>query len=567
MAMTIVYFDWIEYLVFGLMLAVSGFIGVYFGFIKKEGQDTVDGYLLGGKEMTLFPVAMSLIASFISGIALLGIPSEVYRYGMNYLFVTLSYPTAGLVCSYVFLPVFFKLQQISVYQYMELRFNKFVRKMISFLFTISQIGLVPIVIYGPALALSQVSDYGVFTISFYLSAFCLFYTSIGGLKAVVWTDTVQGVVMYGAIFTIATLGTMKVGGISKILTTNYHGGRFDLIWDIDPRIRASVWSMTVGFMITNTATSAIHPSFVQRFISLRTVREARWSSLIFMSGSFIFAIFNMYMGLIVFTHFEKCDPLATGVIEKPDQILSYFIIHVFRDVRGLAGVFFAGLVSAALSTMSALLNTLAATVYEDFIEPITGKVSDSKAARMLKIITVAFGILCFLLVLVMEKLGSLLELYNSFSGPCAGVILGIFFLGVFFPQVNSKGAALGGIISLVAMCVLVYGSRMAVANGDLVYPMLPVSVEECTYNFTLVSNSTFAPTPVLDKVNPIFEITVYYYCLIGCVLAMILGIIISYLTGPNKLDQVDRDLLSPLVLRFLPKYTPVPVKETEMIKM
>lgn len=436
--MTRVDFDWIEYLVFGLMLAVSGFIGVYFGFIKKEGQDTVDGYLLGGKKMTLFPVAMSLIASFISGIALLGIPSEIYTYGMNYSLVLFSYPTAGLVCSYIFLPVFFKLEQISVYQYMELRFNTTVRKMVSFLFTISQVGLVPIVIYGPALALSQVSDYGVFTIAFFLSAFCLFYTSIGGLKAVVWTDTVQGLVMYGAIFTIATLGTIKVGGIEEIFKSAYRGGRLDFVWDLDPRIRGSVWSMSIGYIVTHTATSAIHPSFVQRYISLRTVREARWSVLIFMSGSALFAILNIYMGLIVFSYFEKCDPLATGVTEKPDQILSYFIIYVFRDVRGLAGVFLAGIVSAALSTMSALLNTLAATVYEDFIEPMTGKVGDSKAANILKIIVVVFGIFCYLLVLVMEKLGSLIELYNSFAGPCAGAILGIFFLGVFFPQVNSK---------------------------------------------------------------------------------------------------------------------------------
>lgn len=71
----------------------------------------------------------------------------------------------------------------------------------------------------------------------------------------------------------------------------------------------------------------------------------------------------------------------------------------------------------------------------------------------------------------------------------------------------------------------------------------------------------------MDKVNPIFEVTVYYYGVIACILSMLFGIIVSYLTGPNKLEQVDRDLLSPVIHRFLPKYTSVPMKETEMIKM
>ncbi|KAK7084762.1 hypothetical protein SK128_014013, partial [Halocaridina rubra] len=119
-------FSWVDYLVFALMLAVSAGIGIFFGFFDKKRQDTQE-FLMAGKSMTTFPVAMSLIASFMSAITLLGTPSEVYQFGFLYWLVGFSYIAVMPAAAYLYFPVFWELQVTSAYEYLEKRFHRSVR--------------------------------------------------------------------------------------------------------------------------------------------------------------------------------------------------------------------------------------------------------------------------------------------------------------------------------------------------------------------------------------------------------------------------------------------------------
>lgn len=195
-------FGWPDYLVFVFMLLSCAMIGVYFGFIQKKpkkGTEDESDYLVGGRKMKVFPVAMSLIAryyqtitfsiekcefsfykpiSFISGISLLGTPTEIYVYGIQYMYIIVGIVTMGFVMSYVYLPVFHDLQLTSTYEYLQTRFDKRIRLFGSILFTFGTIFWLPIVIYVPALAFNQVTGVNVHAVTPIVCVVCIFYTCV-----------------------------------------------------------------------------------------------------------------------------------------------------------------------------------------------------------------------------------------------------------------------------------------------------------------------------------------------------------------------------------------------------
>lgn len=203
----------------------SALIGIYFGFISKKKQNNTTEYLLGGKKMNFFPIAASLIASHISGITLLSIPAEMYAYGSQYAVMILPAFATGIALTYIYLPVFYELQLTSSFQYLELRFDKSVRRVASLIYAISIIIFVPIIVYVPALAFSQVSGINLHIITLVTSIICVFYTTVGGLKAVVWTDTLQFILMIGAVCCVIFLGLTSTGGLFNVWNTADKGGR------------------------------------------------------------------------------------------------------------------------------------------------------------------------------------------------------------------------------------------------------------------------------------------------------------------------------------------------------
>lgn len=203
----------------------SALIGIYFGFISKKKQNSTEEYLLGGKKMNFFPIAASLIASHISGITLMSIPAEMYANGSQYAVMVISAVSVGIALTYIYLPVFYELQLTSSFQYLEMRFDKSVRRTASLIYAISIIIFVPIVVYVPALAFSQVTGINLHLITLVTSLICVFYTTVGGLKAVVWTDTLQFVLMVGAVCCVIVLGLNSTGGIVNVWNTADRGGR------------------------------------------------------------------------------------------------------------------------------------------------------------------------------------------------------------------------------------------------------------------------------------------------------------------------------------------------------
>ena len=149
-------FGWEEYLVFALMLAVSAFIGIFYWW---KGQKDNAEFLLGGKSMGVFPMTMSLIASFMSAITLLGTPAEVYQNGTQYCLLVLCYPFVMAATAYIYMPLLYDLGVSTSYEYLEWRFNKAVRVLGACCFMLQMVTYMAIVVYAPALAMSQCKYY------------------------------------------------------------------------------------------------------------------------------------------------------------------------------------------------------------------------------------------------------------------------------------------------------------------------------------------------------------------------------------------------------------------------
>ncbi|XP_069696485.1 sodium-coupled monocarboxylate transporter 1-like isoform X3 [Periplaneta americana] len=556
-------FGFVDYIVFVFMLLICAVIGVYYGFCA--GKVTAAEYLMGGRNMQTFPVAMSLIASFISGITLLGTPTEIYLYGTQYLYIAGGIIGMAVIMGSAYLPVFHNLQLTSTYEYLERRFDKNVRLFGSFLFTVTIITWLPIVIYVPALAFNQVTGINVHIITPAVCIVCIFYTCVGGLKAVVWTDVVQTIIMCGAIVLVVIKGTMDIGGLNVVWERNYVTGRIESPnFSMDPTVRHSVMSLTVGGGFYYLMLIGVAQDQMQRYLTLPTVHAGRIALWTFVVGSLGIILLCSYSGLLIYATYYDCDPLTTKLASAKDQLLPLLVMDTLKGIPGLPGLFVAGVFSAALSSMSTGLNSMAAVVLEDFYKTwFLHQLSPRQTDILMKSVVVILGTICVALVFVVEHLGSVLQMSMSLSGVTHGSSLGIFSMGLFFPWVNSKCVLFGGISAMAFMSWVSLGTQAALAAGDITFETKPLSVEGCSYDFvtpaSIVINSTIEDST--KEVFVLYRISYLWYTLLGTVVSMTVGLVASFITGPKDPASVDPMLLSPVIRRFLPK------KQTQDVDM
>ena len=165
-------------------------------------QKTQQEYLLADNKAKILPVAFSLMASFMSAITLLGVTMENYTYGTQFVMINISYVLSTPVAAYIFLPVFHGLQCTSVYRYLEARFGYTTRLLASLAFSLQMILYMGIVLYAPSLALSAVTGLNFTGSVIAVGLVCTFYSSLGGMKAVLMTDVFQSLLMFAAVFTV-----------------------------------------------------------------------------------------------------------------------------------------------------------------------------------------------------------------------------------------------------------------------------------------------------------------------------------------------------------------------------
>ncbi|XP_078050254.1 sodium-coupled monocarboxylate transporter 2 isoform X2 [Augochlora pura] len=537
-------FDLIDSAVFAGMLGISAIVGVYYAYKSRKNADAVREYLVGGQNMSIFPISMSLIASYISGISILGLPAEMYVFGTQFWCGVISDSFVSLTMAFVYLPVFYGLGITSSYEYLKLRFNDAVRLMGCVIFLIKMLLYIPLVIYVPALAFNQVSGINLHAVAL-----------LGGLKAVVWTDAIQTIVMFGGVIIVAVYGTHRVGGFDVVWQRNRDTDRIEFFnMDLDPTTRHTFWSVVVGNYLNWLASCSVNQAMVQRCLAMPNLKMANATITIMAIGIIIIVSLCCYTGLVVFAAFHDCDPVKTKQIGKSDQLLPFYVMELSTSIPGLPGLFVACVFSAALSTMSTGLNSMSGVIFEDMIKPwLRGPISDTAASRTMKATVIVIGIVCMALVFLVEKLGGLIQAGKSLSSITAGPLLGMFTLGMFFPSANSAGAMVGGLVGLALVAWISLGTQAAVSTGEIVFPAKPVSIEGCPESIKNRVGNLTTIADIVSREQPflLYRMSYLWYTWVGFLIAISIGLLVSWITGSNRCKPGDEKLYTPAVRRFL----------------
>ncbi|NXH08742.1 SC5A8 protein, partial [Loxia leucoptera] len=546
-----------DYVVFAAMLLISAIIGIYYAFVGG-GQKTSKDFLMAGRSMSALPVALSLTASFMSAVTVLGTPAEIYRYGAIFCIFAITYGLVVLCSAEIFLPVFYKLGITSTYEYLELRFNKYLRLCGTVLFIIqtaskrqsSSTLYTGIVIYAPALALNQVTGFDLWGAVVATGVVCTFYCTLGGLKAVVWTDVFQVGIMVAGFSSVIIRAVVVQEGIGRIVNDSYHGGRLNF-WDFDPNPlqRHTFWTIVIGGTFTWTGIYGVNQSQVQRYIACKNRFHAKLSLYINLVGLWAILVCATLCGLALYSIYKDCDPWTANQVSALDQLMPYLVLDIMRDFPGVPGLFVASAYSGTLSTVSSSINALAAVTVEDLIKPHFKSLSEKKLSWISMGMSLFYGGVCIAMAAVASLLGALLQAALSIFGMVGGPLLGLFALGILCSFANGIGAFVG----LVSGFII----SLWVGIGSQIYPPLPERTKPLTLstvgcnissgNFTSteIPLTTVFSTPGAERpalADNWYSLSYLYFSTLGTLVTVVVGIIISLLTGGLK-QNTDRKFL------------------------
>ncbi|NXG56308.1 SC5A8 protein, partial [Hemiprocne comata] len=548
-----------DYVVFAAMLTISAAIGVYYAF-ARGGQKTSKDFLMAGRKMTAFPVAISLTASFMSAVTVLGTPAEIYRNGAMFCIFAFTYCLVVLCSAEIFLPVFYKLGITSTYEYLELRFNKYLRLCGTTLFIIQTASkpqslcmlYTGIVIYAPALALNQVTGFDLWGAVVATGIVCTFYCTLGGLKAVVWTDVFQVGIMIAGFSSVIIRAVVVQGGIGRIVNDSYYGGRLNF-WDFNPSPlqRHTFWTIVVGGTFTWTSIYGVNQSQVQRYISCKNRFHAKLSLYINLVGLWAILSCAALCGLALYSIYKDCDPWTAKKVSAFDQLMPYLVMDILSDFPGVPGLFVASAYSGTLSTVSSSINALAAVTVEDLIKPYFRSLSEKQLSWMSMGMSLFFGIVCIAMAALASVLGALLQAALSIFGIIGGPLLGMFVLGILCSFANEIGAFVGLLSGFFISLWVGVGSQIYPPHRNRTRP-LHLSIAGCNISSGNLTSTAIPLTTVLNKPTAArpaiadnwYSLSYLYFSTVGTLATVAVGIIVSLLTGGLKQNIDEKFLLT-----------------------
>ncbi len=438
-------------------------VGVYFVTKNKNTDD----YFRGGQNIPWWVAACSMYATMLSSLTYVALPALVYRTDWLVYIGTMMIVVVAPIAIYVVMPFFRQIDATSAYEYLSKRFNMPVRLFASSLFTLFHIGRMGIVMALTALALATVTPLDAWQCVFIMGMLCLIYCTLGGIEAVVWTDTIQTVVLLiGAIVCFFYLLNGIDGGFTGFIDAGMTADKFKMVnldFGLGSISTLSLWVIILGGIGQNISSYTADQAIVQRYMvtsDARVAARAIWANAILaIPGALLF--FCIGTGLFAFYQSQpgKLDPLI-----QIDQIFPAFIATELPV--GIAGLIVAGIFAAAQSTVSTSMNSLSTTLVTDFLRPFNICRNEHKYLNAARLLTFTVGILGTLigLLFINPKIGSLMEEYFKVIGMFMGALGGLFILGITTRRANGWGALIG-LFTGVGLMVTTW--LMQWANGYL----------------------------------------------------------------------------------------------------
>ena len=440
--------DW-----FIIIIYLTAMVGL--SFFLARGQKTARDYYLGGNKTAPLPIALSTMATQCSTNSLLGAPAFVAFAaggGILWLQYELAVPFAMIALMAVIFPVFRRLKLISLYAYLQKRFDRKTRMAISILFQFLRAFSTGVTVYGISLVLMVCLDLPFWAAVLLLGGITILYDVLGGMRAVIWSDVIQVVVLFGAILAAVAVAVHLVGGLDEVFV------RFD-----SRRLQAvdfghhglgdgktfAFWPMLLGGFFLYLSYYGCDQTQAQRELSTRSVDDTRQA--LFLDGMLRFPLVVSYcflgvcLGAYAMVHPEFVSGLPPNETGTANYNLAVPIFVLKHFPHGLIGLVMVGLVAAAMSSLDSTLNALSALTMQDLVGGFVKRGFSHRAEMMLsKMFTGFWGVVCLTFSFYVGNVSpTIIESVNKIGSLINGPLLAVFLMGLLTRRVNGQGALCG----------------------------------------------------------------------------------------------------------------------------
>ena len=426
------------------MLGIIGF-GISFYFRKNAADD----FVTGGGKLPAWALGMSIFATYVSSISFLALPGSAFQGNWNGFVFSLSIPIAAAVAVRYFVPLYRKLQSPSAYAFLEERFGVWARIYASSCYLLTQLARMGAILYLLALPMNALFGWSIPLIIILTGLGVIIYATLGGISAVVWTDAVQGIVLIaGALGCLVLIVLNMPEGFAQIWDIAQRDNKLSLGSFSSDLGQSTFWVVLVYGLFINLQNFGIDQSYIQRYKSAKTEQDAKKStwfgSLLYIPISLLFFVIGTSL-YAYYQVFSDSLPLELQSIEQADKVFPNFIATVLPP--GISGLVIAAIFAAGMSTVSTSINSSATVILEDhFKKYINPNPSQNTQIRVLRIASLAMGILGLLVGLAFNGVESALDAWWALASIFSGGILGLFFLALL-GKTKTKFPAISAVVS------------------------------------------------------------------------------------------------------------------------
>lgn len=442
--------SWVDLVVFLVYMLAIVLFGISFSLRKRTALE----FTTGGGRLPSWAIGMSIFATFVSSISFLALPGSAFASNWNGFVFSLSIPLAAWIAVRYFIPLYRKMQSESAYYYLEIRFGSWARIYASICYMLTQLARMGAILYLLALPMNALFGWSIPLVILVTGLSVILYAMLGGIEAVIWTDAIQGIVLIsgalvclGVIFWNMPAGPMEVYSIA-IAADKFSLGSFEFDFT-----QATFWMVLVYGLFINLQNFGIDQSYVQRYISSKTERDAvrsTWmGSLLYLPVSFLFFL----IGTALFSYYQAVPellPAELKVAGSSDRVFPFFIVNGLP--QGVTGLLIASIFAAGMSTISTSINSSATVFLSDhFKKYIYPNPSEKLSMRVLLFASAVMGILSIGVGLAFDGVNSALETWWALSSIFSGGILGLFLLGLVSQKTKSPQAAIGVLVGVLVI--------------------------------------------------------------------------------------------------------------------
>jgi len=434
-------------------------LGVYMaallamGFYFSKREKTTGDFFLAGKRIPWWAAGLSIYGTQLSAITFMAIPAATFRLDCVPYVANLTIICIAPFVVYLYLPFFSRLNVTTAYEYLEKRFNVAVRLWSSTSFILYQLGRMAVVVLLPALALSAVTGIDTTLCIVIMGVLCTFYTVLGGIEAVIWTDVLQVVVLLGgAILSFFVIAGKVEGGFAGIISIAQESGKLrvaNLTWD---HTVMALYIVFFGNFLGNLVPYTTDQAVVQRYLTVKDEKAARraiWTSAIMtVPGSIIF----FGIGVALFAFYRGSPELLDPGLNN-NAIFPLFIKQQLP--AGIAGLVIAGVFAAAMSSLDSSMNSVATAVTTDFYRRFNPDAPDRTCLKLARYVTVILGALGTGAALLLAEFQSTQNLWFTFTkimGLIGGSLAGIFLLAIFTKRAKGFPTLVGAAVGAGVQC-------------------------------------------------------------------------------------------------------------------